>query len=184
MKIDGIFRGGWFTGCGFKASDRAKSWMLPLLPLPSRYRRPGPVESGPQGESDKHDVCSKFSSLAFVHLSIAWWRCSSSSLSSACEPKISQPLRVAIVGLEHGHVEGFLGQLAAAHRRAIRRHCRCRYRALAEVREEVLACPTPLFFKSEANMIERTRPTGRAGLYLDRRASPRHRDRRASTASQ
>ena len=67
------------------------------------------------------------------------------------------PLKVAIVGLEHGHVEGFLGQLA--------RHPAVQLVGIADAdtalwekygRKYSLA--NSLFYKSEANMIERTRP--------------------------
>jgi hypothetical protein len=36
-----------------------------------------------------------------------------------------------------------------------------------------------LFYKQEANMIETDPPAGHSGLYIDRRAPPGHRDRRA-----
>jgi predicted dehydrogenase len=65
----------------------------------------------------------------------------------------SAPLRVAIVGLEHGHVEGFLSQLP--------RHHDVELVGIADEHSELIAkyakkysLPETLFFKSMANMIE------------------------------
>ena len=69
----------------------------------------------------------------------------------------AQPLKVAIVGLEHGHVEGFLGQLP--------KHSDVQLVGIADADTDSMAkygkkysLPDTLFYKSEANMIERTRP--------------------------
>ena len=69
----------------------------------------------------------------------------------------AQPLKVAIVGLEHGHVEGFLGQLP--------KHTDVQLVGIADADTALwqkygkkYALPDTLFYKSEANMIERTRP--------------------------
>lgn len=69
----------------------------------------------------------------------------------------AQPLKVAIVGLEHGHVEGFLGQLP--------KHMDVQLVGIADADTALwqkygkkYALPDTLFYKSEANMIERTRP--------------------------
>ena len=68
-----------------------------------------------------------------------------------------QPLRVAIVGLEHGHVEGFLA--------ALKHHPDVQLVGIADADSELFAkyqkrfsLPETLAFKSEANMIERTHP--------------------------
>src|SRR5579862_6921796 len=69
----------------------------------------------------------------------------------------SQPLKVAIVGLEHGHVEGFLGQLP--------KHTDVQLVGIADADTSLwqkygkkYGLADTLFYKSEANMIERTRP--------------------------
>src|SRR6185437_1834874 len=68
-----------------------------------------------------------------------------------------QPLKVAIVGLEHGHVEGFLSQLL--------KHRDVQLVGIADANTELwqkygkkYSLADALFYKSEANMIERTRP--------------------------
>src|ERR1700722_6886756 len=67
------------------------------------------------------------------------------------------PLRVAIVGLEHGHVEGFLA--------ALPQHSDGQLGGIADADPALFAkyqkkysLPETLAFKSEANMIERTHP--------------------------
>jgi predicted dehydrogenase len=69
----------------------------------------------------------------------------------------SKPLKVAIVGLEHGHVEGFLGQLP--------KHADVQLVGIADADRDLwqkygrkYSLPQTLFYKSEANMIERCRP--------------------------
>jgi glucose-fructose oxidoreductase len=68
-----------------------------------------------------------------------------------------QPLRVAIVGLEHGHVEGFLHALPS--------HANVQLVGVADADASLLAkyqkeysLPADILYKSEANMIERTHP--------------------------
>jgi glucose-fructose oxidoreductase len=67
------------------------------------------------------------------------------------------PLKVAIVGLEHGHVDGFLRQLP--------KHTDVKLVGIADADTELwkeyeskFSLPETLFFKSEASMIERARP--------------------------
>ncbi len=67
------------------------------------------------------------------------------------------PLRVAVVGLEHGHVEGFLAQLP--------KHGDVQLVGIADADSALIAkyqkkysLPETLFFKSEANMIEVQHP--------------------------
>ena len=67
------------------------------------------------------------------------------------------PLRVAIVGLEHGHVEGFLA--------ALPKHSDVQLVGIAATDPALFAkykqkysLPETLFYRSEANMIERTHP--------------------------
>ena len=69
----------------------------------------------------------------------------------------TQPLRVAIVGLEHGHVEGFLS--------ALPQHADVQLVGIADADAALFAkyqkkfsLPETLAYKSEANMIERTHP--------------------------
>ena len=79
-----------------------------------------------------------------------------SSLSSV-RAEEAQALKVAIVGLEHGHVEGFLGQLP--------KHTDVQLVGIADGDTALwqkygkkYSLPDTLFYKSEANMIERTHP--------------------------
>src|SRR5579862_6657382 len=67
------------------------------------------------------------------------------------------PIKVAIVGLEHGHVEGFLAQLP--------KHSDVQLVGIAdgdpalwEKYGNKYSLAKTLFYKSEANMIERVRP--------------------------
>jgi glucose-fructose oxidoreductase len=69
----------------------------------------------------------------------------------------SQPLRVAIVGLEHGHVEGFLHALPAHRNVQLVGVADADSALLAKYRQE-FDLPESILYKSEANMIERTRP--------------------------
>lgn len=69
----------------------------------------------------------------------------------------AQPMRVAIVGLEHGHVEGFLSALA--------KHPDVKLVGIADADSNLIAkyqnkfhLDANLFFKSEANMIEVRHP--------------------------
>jgi predicted dehydrogenase len=69
----------------------------------------------------------------------------------------AQPLRVAVVGLEHGHVEGFLSSLG--------KHPDVQLVGIADADSNLIAkyqqkynLDAALFFKSEANMIEVRRP--------------------------
>ena len=69
----------------------------------------------------------------------------------------AQPLRVAVVGLEHGHVEGFL--------RSVGQHPDVQLVGIADADSNLIAkyqqkynLDASLFFKSEANMIEVRRP--------------------------
>jgi predicted dehydrogenase len=69
----------------------------------------------------------------------------------------SGPLKVAIVGLEHGHVDGFLRQLP--------KHSDVKLVGIADADTELwkeyekkFSLPETLFYKSEASMIERARP--------------------------
>jgi glucose-fructose oxidoreductase len=79
----------------------------------------------------------------------------SSFAARAEEP--SQPLRVAIVGLEHGHVEGFLAELP--------KHSDVQLVGIADADTTLwekygkkYSLPGTLFFKSMANMIEVRHP--------------------------
>ncbi len=72
-------------------------------------------------------------------------------------PAQDSPLRVAIVGLEHGHVEGFLHALPS--------HSNVQLVGVADADSSLLAkyrqkfnLPETILYQSEANMIERTHP--------------------------
>jgi glucose-fructose oxidoreductase len=67
------------------------------------------------------------------------------------------PLRVAIVGLEHGHVEGFLHALPQHHDVELVGIADADPALVAKY-EQKYALPATLFYKSEANMIERVHP--------------------------
>ncbi|HUB52430.1 MAG TPA: Gfo/Idh/MocA family oxidoreductase [Terracidiphilus sp.] len=69
----------------------------------------------------------------------------------------SAPLRVAIVGLEHGHVEGFLGALPSHHDVQLVGVADADSSLIAKYQQKYHLDQT-LFYKSEANMIERVHP--------------------------
>jgi predicted dehydrogenase len=69
----------------------------------------------------------------------------------------AQNLRVAIVGLEHGHVEGFLGALSSHHDVQLVGIADADSSLIAKYQQKFHLDNT-LFYKSEANMIERVRP--------------------------
>lgn len=80
-----------------------------------------------------------------------------SALSIAARGEEQRPIKVAIVGLEHGHVEGFLSQLP--------KHSDVQLVGIADADPTLwqkygskYSLPNTLFYKSEANMIERVRP--------------------------
>jgi glucose-fructose oxidoreductase len=68
-----------------------------------------------------------------------------------------QPLRVAIVGLEHGHVEGFLGALPSHHDVELVGIADADSSLIAKYQQKY-HLDEKLFYKSEANMIERVKP--------------------------
>ncbi len=76
--------------------------------------------------------------------------------SSLC-PAQQQPLRVAIVGLTHGHVEGFLSALPA-HTDVELVGIADSDPALFAKYQRKYALPETLFYPSEATMIEKTHP--------------------------
>ncbi len=69
----------------------------------------------------------------------------------------SQPLRVAIVGLAHDHVVGFLGQLPQHHEVELVGIAEADSSLIAKYQKKFNLAET-LFFKSEANMIEVRHP--------------------------
>ena len=79
------------------------------------------------------------------------------SIPGLCPAQQAPPLRVAIVGLEHGHVEGFLT--------ALPRHADVELVGIADSDPALFAkyqkkysLPETLFYRGEANMIEKTHP--------------------------
>ncbi len=102
----------------------------------------------------------RVSLYAFFHLSRRVWpRLLSigSLLALPCTLAAQAPLRVAIVGLEHGHVEGFLHSLPS--------HGNVQLVGIADADPALFAkyrarfaLPETLYFKSMANMIEVRRP--------------------------
>ena len=88
---------------------------------------------------------------------LAWmmgWLATSGAARAEDKP---EPIRVAIVGLAHGHVEGFLSQLP--------RHPDVQLVGIAEEDTALwtkygkkFSLPDALFYKGMANMIERTHP--------------------------
>jgi predicted dehydrogenase len=73
------------------------------------------------------------------------------------QPASPPPLRVAIVGLEHGHVEGFLSALPQHTDVALVGIADADPALFAKYQKKYSLAPT-LFYKSEANLIERTHP--------------------------
>jgi predicted dehydrogenase len=69
----------------------------------------------------------------------------------------SGPLRVAIVGLAHGHVEGFLAALPQHHDVELVGIAEADHALTARIAQK-FSLPDSLFFKSMANMIEVRRP--------------------------
>ena len=76
---------------------------------------------------------------------------------TAIQAQQPAPLKVAIVGLEHGHVAGFLSQLP--------KHSDVQLVGVADADSNLCAkyrkqfsLPDTIFYKTEANMIERARP--------------------------
>lgn len=68
-----------------------------------------------------------------------------------------QPLRVAVVGLEHGHIEGFLSALPQHHEVQLVGVADADSSLIAKYERKYRLDPS-LFFKSEANMIEVRHP--------------------------
>ncbi|MGD0911083.1 MAG: Gfo/Idh/MocA family oxidoreductase [Terracidiphilus sp.] len=98
-------------------------------------------------------VISKSRLASFVFIA-ATFLASTCILAAQDQP---HPLRVAIVGLEHGHVEGFLGSLPS--------HSNVELVGIADADSSLVAkyqqkyhLDQTLFYKSEANMIERVKP--------------------------
>jgi predicted dehydrogenase len=77
--------------------------------------------------------------------------------AAAAQPDSAAPLRVAIVGLEHGHVEGFLHALPQHHNVQLVGIADADSSLVAKYEQKYALAPT-LFYKSEANMIERVHP--------------------------
>jgi predicted dehydrogenase len=101
-------------------------------------------------------MCTLTSRRSLLYISMLMMPLFTASFSSV-RAQEAQPLKVAIVGLEHGHVEGFLGQLP--------KHTDVQLVGIADADTGLwqkygkkYALPDALFYKSEANMIERTRP--------------------------
>jgi len=93
-------------------------------------------------------------SCLVVLLSVAFLAAIPETLSAQAAPG---PVRVAIVGLEHGHIEGFLPQFP--------KRPDFQLVGIADANPELVAkyakkysLPESLFYKSEANMIERVHP--------------------------
>ncbi|HZP07609.1 MAG TPA: Gfo/Idh/MocA family oxidoreductase [Terracidiphilus sp.] len=76
------------------------------------------------------------------------------ALSAQDQP---QPLRVAIVGLEHGHVDGFLHALPAHHDVQLVGVADADASLLARYQQK-FSLPETILYKSEAHMIERAHP--------------------------
>jgi glucose-fructose oxidoreductase len=91
----------------------------------------------------------------------AFWPCLVLTLLSASPCLLAQPaqppLRVAIVGLAHGHVEGFLSSLPQ-HTEVELVGIADSDPALFAKYQKKYALAETLFYKSEANMIEKTHP--------------------------
>ncbi len=78
-------------------------------------------------------------------------------LPCICRGQAPPPLRVAIVGLEHGHVEGFLAALPQ-HSDVALVGISDADPALFAKYQKKYSLPETLFYRSEADMIEKTHP--------------------------
>lgn len=78
-------------------------------------------------------------------------------LPCLCRGQAPPPLRVAIVGLEHGHVEGFLAALPQ-HSDVALVGIADSDPALFAKYQKKYSLPETLFYRSEADMIEKTHP--------------------------
>jgi glucose-fructose oxidoreductase len=99
-------------------------------------------------------VCLQNALGVFRLCLMGWLACAPAMLFAQAQPA---PIRVAIVGLAHGHVEGFLA--------ALPQHSDVQLVGIAEADTSLwtkygkkYALPDTLFYKSMANMIERTHP--------------------------
>ncbi len=100
--------------------------------------------------------CFAISNASWPALVLLGLLCASAFVQNAAA-QAEPPLRVAIVGLVHGHVEGFLGQLP--------KHPEVQLVGIAEPDaalqakyREKYALPEELFFRDTARMIETRRP--------------------------
>ena len=94
---------------------------------------------------------SRLSSLLFIAATFLASTCGLAAQENA------HPLRVAIVGLEHGHVEGFLGALPSHHDVKLVGIADADSSLIDKYQQKYHLVQT-LFYKSEANMIERVKP--------------------------
>jgi len=94
---------------------------------------------------------SRLSSLLFIAATFLASTCGLAAQENA------HPLRVAIVGLEHGHVEGFLGALPSHHDVELVGIADADSSLIDKYQQKYHLVQT-LFYKSEANMIERVKP--------------------------
>ena len=106
-----------------------------------------------------HRTSSFFSTglCRFVLLALPLLLGASAAVQMAAAQTVSGPLRVAVVGLVHGHVEGFLGQLS--------KHQDVQLVGIAEADpalqakyQQKYSLANDLFFKDMAKMIEARRP--------------------------
>jgi len=97
-------------------------------------------------------ACIRTCMLPGVLLAVSWLSQGPCSAQPA-----QQPLRVAIVGLEHGHVDGFLSALAA-HPDVELVGVADPDTALFAKYQKKFALADVLFYRTEAGMIERTHP--------------------------
>jgi predicted dehydrogenase len=102
-------------------------------------------------------------SVRFAHASLArgFWSCLLPAFlfTSPCllAGQAPPPLRVAIVGLAHGHVEGFLSALPQHHDVELVGIADSDPALFAKYQKKYSLAET-LFYRSEANMIEKTHP--------------------------
>ncbi len=130
------------------------------------------VESGPQGKIQPKCV-SQLALVAVISCCVMLalrCRCISGRANAS-----ATDLKVAIVGLEHGHVEGFLSQLPKHSDVELVGIADADTNALAEIRKEVFAARHALL--QERGQHDRALPpAGRSCVHLDRRTSSCHRD--------
>ena len=119
--------------------------------------------------------------MSIVCVFVAWFLAAQSAPPSPSPTKMSEPLRVVIVGLVHGHVEGFLQQSLHNPKIEIVASSNRRTTGL-QIRSAVWLRPAPVLSDLE-EMLNAGTSEGRTGLHKHLRPSPRGRGLRPARSS-